>query len=431
MKNQTINIIQQEEANDFVGIKIKKDKIELFIPKALRITKDSKSFAQDVLQFLMSLSLATLDDEYINQSSSLVGEEWPIDSYLWIIRDFLENGYYYNREKKYYHDNKGKIDWKKTLKNTPIYSKGNLIYDKFVTTRMSASNDIIAEIYKLCLNIAVKRIGWIFNYNFFVEARQYKSFKEMSYLIHKEYNNTFDDLKRQRFTNMIRILENCKNENALSNYSTYGIRNYYYVFERMIDKFFHGIPANQVKSFNPVGYYKLNGYEEKRASELRPDTIVLKGGNAYIIDAKMYKFGYTKSINDLPKATSIQKQITYGDYALKVLKKNNPDSKVFNSFIIPFDSKLEIFDEFKNDDNIKTTDFIYIGKAYTNWRKGTRSHESIYVFLIDFYFLLKNYRNYEVTFINELIAVIDKEIKEEKEIKEVNNNVGVRVINAQ
>ena len=79
----------------------------------------------------------------------------------------------------------------------------------------------------------------------------------------------------------------------------------------------------------------------------------------------------------------------------------------------------------KDDDNIKTTDFIYIGKAYTNWRKGTRSHESIHVFLIDFYFLLKNYRNYEVTFIDDLIAVIDKEIKE------VNNNVGVRVINAQ
>ena len=32
------------------------------------------------------------------------------------------------------------------------------------------------------------------------------------------------------------------------------------------------------------------------------------------------------------------------------------------------------------------------------------------MFLIDFYFLLKNYRNYEVTFIDDLIAVIDKEI---------------------
>ena len=71
-----------------------------------------KFWKKNLILFLKSISIATKDHEYIKNNGNLVGEIWPIDSYLWIIKDFVENGFYYKREKTY-STSGGKIEWKK------------------------------------------------------------------------------------------------------------------------------------------------------------------------------------------------------------------------------------------------------------------------------------------------------------------------------
>lgn len=92
-------------SHGFMGIKIEEGKIEVHVPKVYR--EKSK---KELLAFLESISLAkTINNEDIESGDNeFVGEMWPIESYLWIINDYLENGYFYNREKKYFNDNKGK-----------------------------------------------------------------------------------------------------------------------------------------------------------------------------------------------------------------------------------------------------------------------------------------------------------------------------------
>ena len=187
-----VELIQVKEANKFIGIKINNSRIEVHVPQIFHKKADEKEYhikkhRLELLKFLKSLSLATtMRDDIRISDNELVGEMWPIESYLWMIDDFFENGYYFNREKKYYHDNKGKIDWKRTLRTTPIYSNGNIIYDKLITSRVSASNDKIAQIYKICLSISLKRIGWIYNLNFRVDVQQHMSNQIMIYLIQNE-----------------------------------------------------------------------------------------------------------------------------------------------------------------------------------------------------------------------------------------------------
>lgn len=60
--------------------------------------------------------------------------------------------------------------------------------------------------------------------------------------------------------------------NLISNAYSYGIENYYYVFETMIDKLFDVLEENEKKKYNPNGYWQLNNQKAKKASELRPDT---------------------------------------------------------------------------------------------------------------------------------------------------------------
>lgn len=406
-----INVIPVEKSNDFVGIKFEDNSVNLFVPQVFRQDENRK---QDLLLFLRSLSIAkSSEKESVKTGEKVNNEVWPIDSYLWIIHDYLENGFYYNREKVYSKSNSGKIEWKKTLKQVPIYSDGNIIYDKLITSKMTASNDIVAQTYKLCLKQSLERIGWIFNYNFYVEIQQLFSVNEMINSIKKELNQTFDDIKKLRYNHLLKILNNSDGNNLISNAYSYGIENYYYVFETMIDKLFDGLKENEKKKYNPNGYWQLNNQKVKKASELRPDTILKRNDVTYILDAKMYQYGVTHDVKDLPETQSIQKQITYGDHAYHNHKLH--DTKVRNAFILPYNKKLEIFVEDPNTLKYNDGNLAYFGQAYTDWRDGDqqKDYEKVYAFGIDFNYLQRNYKTIDTDIINNLCTVIEERIKEQ------------------
>lgn len=355
-----------------------------------------------------------MHQDKIQNGKNVNDKIWPIDSYLWIIRDYLDNGYYYNREKRYSNSNSGKIDWKRTLRNMPIYSNGNIIYDKFVTSKMSATNDIIAQTYRLCLKQALQRIGWLFNYNFYVEIQQIFSISEMVAEIRRELNQTFDDVKNLRYKHMLKILRNTEGEKVASSICSYGITNYHYVFETMVDMIFDGI-TEEKSNYNPNGYWKLNNKKPKKASSLMPDTILKRDDKTYILDAKMYQYGATHDVSKLPNTQSLQKQITYGDY----VHNNLGDQFVRNAFILPYNKELESFKKDKNliryyDDNL-----VYFGYAYVDWRTDNKEdYDYIHTFGIDFNYLLRNYNLLDYKLINNLILSIEDRLKFIKENKE-------------
>lgn len=398
------------KSNDFVGIRIEDGEINIYVPQVFR---KEQNYKRDLLLFLKSISLiGKPDKENLNKGSNNLDNVWPINSYLWIIKDYLENGFYYNREKVYSNSYSGKIEWKKTIKQIPIYSDGNIIYDKLVTSKMAASNDLIAQIYKLCLKQSIYKIGWVYNYNLKVDVQQIVSTSEMVATVRKEINNTFDDIKRMRFNHMLKILKTTEGNKVVSNEYTYGIENYYYVFETMVDKLFDGIKESEKKKYNPNGYWQLNNQKPGLASSLRPDTILKKDGATYILDAKMYQYGVTKDVRDLPETQSIQKQITYGDYAYHQLNEN----KVRNAFILPYNKKLKGFVEDTNILKYNDGNLAYFGQAYTDWRntEDQKDYENVYAFGIDFNYLLKNYNKPDYIIIDSLCSKIEELIHGKK-----------------
>lgn len=372
-----VTLVKVDKSNEFVGIKIENDNVKLFIPQVFR--EEKENIKNDRLLFLKSLALAkTFDKQSVKKGNDANNDVWPIDSYLWIIRDFLENGYYYNREKIYSRSNSGKIDWKRTLKQTPIYSDGNIIYDKMITSKISASNDIVAQTYRLCLKQSVDRIGWLFDYNFYVEIQQMFSISAMVSAIRKELNQTFDDIKKLRYNHLLKILNNTEGNKMISSVCSYGITNYYYVFETMVDSIFGGISTNKSK-YNPSGHWHLTGGRTGKASELRPDT------------------------------QSLQKQITYGDYVHNTIK----DEHVRNAFILPYNKELEVF---KNDDSLlrySENNLVYFGYADVDWRKDNKveDYDFIHTFGIDFNYLLRNYKVADTNMIAELCASIEEKVQ--------------------
>lgn len=398
--------------NSFIGIKIKNNKVKFYYPETYNLSsqKDIKTFREDVLAILKTINIAkTLSSNKSKIESSLAkNESFALLSYLWIIHDYLANGIYVNREKVFKNNQRGRINWKRTMRNQPIISNGNVIYNNVVVEVRNNMDNLLVDIHKYCVKKSIDFIGWLFNMNSKgIITKPFTEGLKKIYInaLRLEIDKTFDDYKKLRLNHMLKVI-NGLDANSLDDEFLYGVDTYYYVFERMID-FIFGNQSN-LKEFNPKANWCLvqNNFKETPSSELRPDSILIKDNIVYILDSKYYRFGFTADSRDLPETSSIQKQITYGDY----LKKNNKINihSIRNAFILPYNMY---------NNHFNSNDLIhYIGYAKSEWKDNNGDHEFVYTFLIDTKHVIKYWNklnhNGEV---NMFIELIDKAIKERDE----------------
>ena len=112
-----------------------------------------------------------------------------------------------------------------------------------------------------------------------------------------------------------------------------------------------------------------------------PDTIMIYNDKYYVLDAKCYKYGVTGLPDHLPNGSSINKQITYGEY-LEKYKGVNANS-LFNAFIMPYNM---------NDNFFGLTDTVgYIGEAVGDWRRNQKYYERIQGIVMDTRYLMYHY----------------------------------------
>ena len=92
----------------------------------------------------------------------------------------------------------------------------------------------------------------------------------------------------------------------------------------------------------------------------------------YVIDAKFYKFGVSGNPADLPESSSINKQITYGEYIATqewFRERYGDDVPVYNAFLMPYSAL---------DNRFGTNDiFVNIGEATGDWKISGHKYERI------------------------------------------------------
>lgn len=406
--------------DSFVGIKIRNNQIDFYYPETYDFDETSlENNRNDVISILNTISIAKTHSgsDLKIESSFSNNEALPLLSYLWIIRDYLQFGFYINREKVFKKDVHGKVDWKRTLNQKPIVSNGNIIYNNLIVSVNDELDNLLVEIHKHCVKKSLDLLGWLFNINdsSFINVLPFQDdLKDLYiYALKKELSKTFDDKKKERLEHMLSIIEGLS-EDEKANEVVYGVDSYAYIYERMINSIFGNREAAE---FNPSAqwFLKINN-DSFKSSDLRPDTIMIKNNIAYVLDAKFYRFGFTSSKDDLPETTSIQKQITYGDY-IKNNKVGKDILKIRNAFLLPYNMNNNKF----NLHNI----IEYLGYAKTDYRKGIDDHEIIHAFLIDLKFVINNWNNNNsFNVIKDLVEQIESiqntiiKSQKEKEYKE-------------
>lgn len=400
-ENVIFKAVSGENDNSFVGIKLNDGKIFFCFPDFYSMPLPPTK--NDLLDILRTISFAKsyIFEKEKKSDSAELSSTSCLSSCEWIINDFIKNGFPVYREKKIDFNLSGKIDWRKTLKLQPILSENQVIYPKFYKESKQRVYHIYLDAYKYCLKCALTLIGWIYGISpKFIDIQinsnstKFQYLSSIRHLIYKTYN----DDNQKRLHHMENILLDLNDLSENSNF-VYGVSQYYYVFESMIDEMFGSIHGEDKKSYNPKFYwqlrYSISPYQKQEAATLRPDSILRcdDENSIYIIDSKYYRYGIFENYGQnkgLPGAESLTKQKLYGEYVTNKFKKQYSKLlQVYNAFILPFNSNGN---KTLNVSNQGKENFIYVGFASSDSEKSDKTtYSNIYTFCIDLKYLVKNY----------------------------------------
>ena len=279
--------------DSFVGLRIVGNDIHFYYPESYHFDEDADTARSDIIDMLRTISIAktsAMEPSKINNKNTNSGD-FALLSYLWVIKDYLTNGFYINREKLYKINQSGRVDWKRTMQSQLIVSNGNIIYPNITVSVKSNVDNILVEIHKYCVKKSIDFIGWLFNLNSsFIETKPFNEAVKKMYVatLRKELERTFDDDKKVRLKHLLNVI-NGLDARDNNNEFVYGVDSYYYIFERMIDSIFGNV--KDLRDFNPTAKWQLvrNDYRETKSSDLRPDTILINGTDVFILDSKFYR----------------------------------------------------------------------------------------------------------------------------------------------
>ena len=384
--------------NSFVGIVSEEENVRVQFPLGFRLSNNDNEIRKDILLLINTIAATSKkrESEIKLDPSLLFGIGLPIQSFLYVIKDYVERGYYRERENEYVISKRGKINWHRTIKNIqPVISNNHVYYLDFVTKRnVVRENELITLIHKFCVKESFDKIGWLFT-NYSPEQSTLKFNKKLFLnILSEKMERTFNDKNRELFRHMIAIINEEKDPDAPKNYQ-YGTNRFEYVWEGMIDQVY-GIADKE--QFFPRTSWSIRGRRYGNAS-LEPDSIMLWNNNIYVLDAKYYRYGKSRNPADLPASASANKQITYGEYVDKIKRE---EQKVYNAFLMPFDSS-----EWGSDQKV-----VNIGECTSDWKSGNKGYERIQGILVDVKYLMKLRAYTEIDALEQLAESIESAFSE-------------------
>lgn len=397
------HINSNQDGDTFVGIQGTNEDLKVCFPLGYRLEKNDKNVRKDIINLISVLANFTdKKDKLIPENTRVLNKavEFPIVAYMKIIINFLNSGYYYENEMRYKVDKRGKINWARTIKTQKTYQQGNEVFylDYVVKQNTINQDEMISLIHEYCVYESFQKLGWLYTTRLSKKPKIRFNKKIFLSVIYEKMGQTFNDKSKALFQNMIDMITYIGSEGSSERFY-YGTYRFEYVWERMIDRVFG---VDDKERYFPRTKWHLIGGKNKGNSALEPDTIMASGNSIYVLDAKYYKYGATGIPGHLPESTSINKQITYGEYiaTTKIFKQEyGPDMKVYNAFVMPFSKEFKYF---ATNDNYK-----YIGEATGDWKELVGAeYEHVQGILLDVKYIMYNHIKADGDQINILSEMI-------------------------
>lgn len=377
-----------EDGDRFVGIKADTDDAMVYFPIGYQLPDEDKAIRNDIRHLIQVLSeFTTRDDRLlaVNKFAAPQSVDFPINAYTSVIEYYFDIGgkYYVETEQTYKVAPTGKQDWARTArKQMPLVQCKNgvssFIYTNF-EVRSTTPNDtkLITLINKYCVYEAFERLGWLYVPYKPEKPSGYPDIKTSIQIVRSKLASTYDDKKKRLFQGMRDMLE-YMDEKTSDKQFYFGTDDFDHVWEKLIDRAFG---ERDKEKYFPRSRWLLDYGKYKEKHPLMPDTIMIYNDKYYILDAKCYKYGRTGIPDHLPNGSSINKQITYGEY-LEKYKGVKTDS-LFIAFIMPYNMEENYF---------KLNSLVgNIGEAIGDWRYNKKPYERIQGIVMDTRYLMYHY----------------------------------------
>lgn len=398
-------LVNTEYNNTLVGVEYHENDgnrdIVIHFPLGYRLSpqEDERGQRQDILLLLSVLRRYSQKvDGTLPDQSDTGNIGFPVEAYLNIISDYINRGYYKEKDVVYKVAKRGKINWNRTIKTQRPYIQGkNVFYlDYVIRNQKTKDNEWITLIHKYCVYISFKLMGWLFTGYIPEKPKIKKNDNLFESVLKEKLSHTFDDRNKRLFKSMMEVLGYERVSDIQKSFK-YGTTSFYHVWESMID-WVYGIDNKQ--DYFPRTKWCIGGKVFYK-NPLEPDSIMPYKGDIYILDAKYYKYGITKDVRDLPDTSSIHKQITYGEYiARRTELHTGPDMKIYNAFILPYATN-------KNDGIDYVGELAYIGEAVSDWKKNTEIYEHVEGIMLDTKMLMEMNVKQDVVRIQKLAEFIE------------------------
>lgn len=363
--------ITNSDPDFFVGIKIENNKIIISFPHGFNVSKEKKTLREDLkllLRILDKFGKGIEGEHYnFNFEKEILEHSFPIGSYIYVIEDFLQRGYFSEKEVNFSENGNGRINWNRTIKKMkPYFDDNNAFYLNFIKRQsVERKYSLIREIHKYIVFNCFYKIGWL--YSDYLPEKSNLSEPNINYLISEiksKLYSTFDERDRILFFHFLVILDNLK-ISINSKQISYGTKHFEHIWEKMIDTIYSN---QEINDYYPKTTWHIKGNNTYHNKNLQPDTIMKLNNFIYVLDAKYYRFGVSRKLYHLPDTSSIHKQITYSENIWS--NKSVSIDSIYNIFLLPFNKENNFYLE-------------YIGYSKSSWKLNNISFEKVHAILID------------------------------------------------
>lgn len=282
--------------------------------EALQICRVLRKFGQTYRLLPDLFNIALLPDNY---------SEIALADFL--IRDYVDNGFYVKEKREYELNSDGEIDWPQTIDSYhPIFSRRQPIYNNLLSSSLIIDDlNIITELHKWAIKESIVNYGkWLgfevaVHFDTIGSTKELGSAKLLLNLLNRELQISYTDRNIRLLKALIALIEkNYLSENA--GVAVYGTGYFHvlwekvcaYTFNNKIDRWTQYIPNPQ--------WFDIHG-NSFGTDSLKPDIISYKepseGDHLFILDAKYYnlQFSYKTglAVSNSPGVADITKQFLY------------------------------------------------------------------------------------------------------------------------
>ncbi len=372
-----------DDGDSFVGVKADTDDAIIYFPIGYQLPANDDDLRVDINNLLGVLAAFMKEDRVIEVSKFEAPRtvDFPMHAYLKVIRSFLRMGrYYIETDPQFRTDTKGKTSWPRTVREqiALVQKNGSLVFTNMTVRSVAPNaNKQITQIHRFCVYEAFEKMGWLYVPFMPDKPGPHPGIKESIYILDKKLVATNDDVEQELFNAMRDMLVYIDERSSDKQYF-FGTDFFENVWERMIDKAF-GVEDKE--QYFPRTRWLLDYGRDKEKRPLQPDTIMIYGDKYYVLDAKLYRYGWDPKPDHLPNSADINKQITYGEYIEQT--KSLPNEKLYNAFIMPYNKENNLFMLNGNVGNI--------GEAVSDWESNLKNYERIQGIVVDTRYLMYNY----------------------------------------